>query len=76
MRDHCHETNNYIGPACNVCTLNYKPQNFIPVILINCKGYDFNLMIYEIFNQNFSKRKVDVLPITYGKARLFRVGIL
>ena len=44
-RDHCHETGKYRGPACKVCNLNYKQQNFIPVIFHNGKGYDFNLII-------------------------------
>ena len=32
VRDHCHQTGRYRGPACNICNLNYKHQNFIPVI--------------------------------------------
>ena len=76
VRDHCHQTGRYRGPACNICNLNYKHQNFIPVIFHNCKGYDFNLLFNELFNQNNSKRRVDVLPSTNGKARTFGVGVL
>ena len=32
VRDHCHETGNYRGPACKMCNLRYKQQNFIRVI--------------------------------------------
>ena len=74
VRDHCHQTGRYRGPACNVCNLNYKHQNFIPLIFHNGKGYDFNLLFNEIFKQNNSKRRINILPSTNGKARMFRVG--
>ena len=76
VRDHCHQTGRYRGPACNICNLNYKHQNFIPVIFHSGKGYDFNQFFNEIFKQNNSRRRIDILPSTNGKARMFRVGIL
>ena len=76
VRDHCHQTGRYRGPACSICNLNYKHQNFIPLIFHNGKGYDFNLLFNEIFKQNISRRRIDILPSTNGKARMFRVGIL
>ena len=76
VRDHCHQTCRYRGPACNICNLNYKHQNFIPVIFHNGKSYDFNPLFDEIFKQNNSRRRIDILPSTNGKARMFRVGIL
>ena len=76
VRDHCHETGKYRGPACKICNLNYKQQNFIPVIFLNGKGYDFNLIFNEIFKLNNNNRRVDVLSSTNGKARMFKVGIL
>ena len=44
VRDHCHEKGKYRGPACNICNVNYRQQNFIPVIFHNGKGYDFSLI--------------------------------
>ena len=38
VRDHCHETRKYTGPACNICNLNYRQQDFFPVIFHNDKG--------------------------------------
>ena len=76
VRDHCHQTGRYRRPACNICNLNYKHQNFVPVIFHNGKGYDFNLLFNEIFKQNNSRRRIDILPSTNGKAKMFRVGIL
>ena len=76
VKDHCHQTGRYRGPACNICNLNYKHQNFIPVIFHNVKGYDFNLLFNEIFKQNKSRRRIDILPSNNGKARILRVGVL
>ena len=76
VRDHCDQTGTYRGPACNICNLNYKHQNFIPVIFHNGKGYDFNLLFNEIFKQINSRRRIDILPSNKSKARMFRVGIL
>ena len=72
VRDHCHQIGRYRGPACNICNLNYKHQNFFPVIFHNRKSYDFNLL----FKQNISRRRIDNLPSTNGKVRMFRAGIL
>ena len=76
VRDHCNQTGRYRGPACDICNLNYKHQNFIPVIFHNGKGYDFNLLFNEIFQQNYSRRRINILPSTNGKARMFKVGVL
>ena len=62
--------------ACKICNLNYKHQNFIPVLFHNGKGYDFNLLFNEIFKQNNSRRRIDILPSTNGKTRMFGVGVL
>ena len=66
VRDHCHETGKYRGPACKICNLRYKQQNFIPVIFHNGSGYDFNLLYSEFFKQNNDKRKVDTIPLAAG----------
>ena len=64
VRDHCHETGKYRGPACKICNIRYKQQNFIPVIFHNDSGYDFNLLYSELFKQNNDKRKVDNIPLS------------
>ena len=76
VRDHCHETGKYRGPACKICNLRYKQQNFIPVIFHNGSGYDFNLPYYEIFKQNDYKRKVDNIPLAAGKSKRLSSGCL
>ena len=76
VRDHCHETGKYRGPACKICNLRYKQQNFIPVIFHNGSGYDFNLLYSELFKQNNDKRKVDNIPLAAGKSKMFSIGCL
>ena len=68
VRDHCHEIGKYRGPACKICNLRYKQQNFIPVIFHNGSGYDFNLLYSEIFKQNNDKRKSDNITLAAGKS--------
>ena len=76
VRDHCHETGKYRGPACKICNLRYKQQNFIPVIFHNGSGYDFNLLYSEFFKQNNDRRTVDSIPLDAGKSKMFSIGCL
>ena len=74
--DHCHETGKYREPACKICNLSYKQPNFIPIIIHNGSGYDFNLLYSELFKQNNDKRKVDSILLTAGKSKMFSIGCL
>ena len=76
VRDHCHENGKYRGPACKICNLRYKQQNFIPVIFHNGSRYDFNLLYSELFKQNNDKRRVDNIPLAAGKSKMFSIGCL
>ena len=76
VRDHCHETGKYRGPACKICNLRYKQQNFIAVIFHSSSGYDFNLLYSEPFKQNNDKRKVDNIRLADGQSKMFSIGCL
>ena len=76
VRDHCHETGKNRGPACRICNLRYKQQNFIPIIFHNGSGYDFNLLYSELFKQYNDKRKVDNIPLAAVKSKMFSIGCL
>ena len=76
VRDHCHETIKYRGPACRMCNLRCKQQNFIPVMFHNGSGYDFNLLYSELLKQNNDKTKVDNIPLAAGKSNMFTIGCL
>ena len=76
VKDLCHETGKYRGPACRICNLRYKQQNFIPIIFHNGSGYDFNLLYSELFKQYNDKRKVDNITLAAGKSKMFSIGCL
>lgn len=51
VRDHCHITGAYRGPAHNGCNLKFRESRTIPVIFHNLSGYDSHFIIHEIANR-------------------------
>ena len=45
VRDHCHYTSLYRGPAHSLCNLRYKIPSYIPVVFHNLSGYDAHLFL-------------------------------
>ena len=45
VRDHCHYTRRYIGPAHMKCNLQCKIPSYIPILFHNLSGYDAHLFI-------------------------------
>ena len=48
VRDHCHYTGLYRGPAHSLCNLRYKIPSYIPAVFHNLSGYDAHLFIREL----------------------------
>ena len=48
VRDHCHHTGLYRGPAHSICNLRYKIPFYIPVVFQNLSGYNAHLFIREL----------------------------
>ncbi|XP_071653829.1 uncharacterized protein [Temnothorax longispinosus] len=72
VRNHCHLTGRYRGPAHSTCNLNYKDSHFIPIIFHNLSGYDAHFIIKEIAAA--FEGKIDVLPITKENASLAKLA--
>ena len=59
VRDHCHYTGQYRGPAHNNCNLKYRKQNNISVFFHNLAGYDSHLFIKKL---GFTEGNIDCIP--------------
>ncbi|XP_024885115.1 uncharacterized protein LOC112463153 [Temnothorax curvispinosus] len=62
VRDHCHLTGRYRGPAHSRCNLNYRNVYVIPVFFHNLSGYDAHFVVEKIAND--FEGGVDLLPLT------------
>lgn len=70
VRDHCHITGQYRGPACNKCNLRYNSQHFkIPVIFHNLKNYDGNILL-KYFNDKVGKEDDEIECIAENKEKI------
>ena len=48
VRDHCHLTGKYRGPAHYKCNLAFKYSNYIPVFFHHLEGYDSHLLMQDL----------------------------
>ncbi|XP_024883502.1 uncharacterized protein LOC112462123, partial [Temnothorax curvispinosus] len=62
VRDHCHLTGRYRGPAHSRCNLNYRNVYVIPVFFHNLSGYNAHFVVEKIAND--FEGGVDLLPLT------------
>jgi len=58
VKDHCHVTKKYRGPAHNNCNLKYKMGKKMPIFFHNFKGYDSNFIIKEIHKFEHMKKSL------------------
>ena len=58
VRDHCHYTGYYRGPAHSMCNLRCKVPSFIPVVFHNLSGYDAHMFIKELVKYSNNDRNV------------------
>ena len=71
VRDHCHITGKFRGPAHFSCNANFKLSKKVPVIFHNLRGYDSHLIIKEISNFDV---KVNVIPNGLEKYMAFTIN--
>ena len=62
VRDHCHITGKYRGPAHKECNSILRIPRKIPIIFLNLEGYDGHLIFREL--NNFEDIDVQVIPKT------------
>ena len=79
VRDHCHLTGEYRGPAHNICNINVtqKQSNFIPFIFHNFSNYDCHMFFKKSVDKKKDKVDFEIIPktneeyisVTYGCIR-------
>ena len=71
VRDHCHITGEYRGAAHNVCNLQYRISNKVPVIFHNLRGYDSHFTIQKLGEFGLD---ISVIPTNSEKFMSFTWG--
>ena len=61
VRDHCHFTGRYRGPAHNSCNLKYRKPKSISVFFHNLSGYDSHLFIKKLGSPD-KQENIDCIP--------------
>ena len=79
VRDHCHLTGKYRGPAHNTCNINVKQKdsNFIPSAFHNFSNYDCHMFFKRLVDLKKNKVELRIIPktneedisVTYGCIR-------
>ena len=79
VRDHCHLTGKYRGPAHSKCNINViqKQSNFIPFIFNNFSNYDCHMFFKKLVDKKNDKVDFEIIPktnevyisVTYGCIR-------
>ena len=66
VRDHCHLTGKYRGPAHSNCNVNVtqKQSNFIPFIFHNFSNYDCHMFFKTLVEKKKDKVDFEIIPIT------------
>ena len=61
VKDYCHYTGRYRGPAHTKCNLQYKIPSYIPTVFHNLSGYDVHLFIKELAASSTVGAKMGVI---------------
>ena len=67
VRDHCHLTGEYRGPAHSKCNLKMKTPMFVPVLFHNLEGYDSHLFVKSLGGDVNCIPKTDEKYISFSK---------
>ena len=64
VRDHCHLTGKYRGPAHSICNINVtqKQLKFISFIFYNFSIYDCHMFFKKLVDEKNDKAKFGILP--------------
>ena len=66
VKDHCHISGKFRGPAHNKCNINLRLPKKLPIIFHNLQGYNGHLRFKELNNFNVD---IEVIPKTIDNYR-------
>ncbi len=67
VRDHCHITGKFRGPAHNACNLKYTIPKFIPVFFHNLKNYDAHFILQAANSPGLGYKNITCIPTNMEK---------
>ena len=78
VRDHCHLTGKYRGPAHSKCNINVtqKQSNFIPFIFHNFSNYDCHMFFKKLVDKKKDEVDFDIIPKTNEKYKSVTYGCI
>ena len=78
VRDHCHLTGKYRGPAHNTCNINVKQKdsNFIPFAFHNFSKNDCHMFFKRLVDLKKDKVKFEIMPKTNEKNIVVKYGCI
>ena len=80
VRDHCHITGKYLGPAHSNCNLQRSEKKIVPMFCHNFSGYDSHLILKHLNPEELIKEgeltppSISGLPYNSEKIRTLQVG--
>ena len=78
VRDHCHLTGKYRGPAHNTCNINVKQKdsNFTPFAFHNFSKYDCHMFFKSLVDLKKDKVKFEIIPKTNEEYIVVKYGCI
>ena len=75
VRDHCHYTGSYRGPAYRICNLRYKIHHYFPIVFHNLSRYDAHLFVRQL-GKKFYMGKIGVIAESKDKYISFNTDVV
>ena len=72
VRDHCHLTGKYRGPAHSKCNLSYQISKKVPIFFHNLEGYDSHILMQEL--GKFKNQKIGCIAKNMERYISFNLG--
>ena len=78
VRDHCHLTGKYRGPAHSTCNVHVKQKdsNFIPFVFHNYSNYDCHMFFKRLVDLKKDKVKFKIIPKTNEEYNAVKHGCI